>query len=467
MSLELFPGRPSCIHHLSYSGSYKTTTTQSLKFSDHTMDHHCHDHKETVAIIGTGWAGYALAHGLDLNKYYVIVVSPDTTSNMTPLLASAACGLFDLRLAQEPIRRKSRNLKYIKACVTHIDFEEKTLRCRPAFSHLTMSASRDREFDVRYDKVLIAPGTVNNTFNVPGVTEHAYFLKKVRDAQVIHNRISEMFEMASIPTISEDRQRQLLNVIIVGGGPTGIEMAAELTDLFQNDYTQLYPHLHDKMRVSVHTVSHKILSSFDANLQEYATQSLNRNNVWIKFDSHITNVTADFIETKEEGRIGYGLLVWATGDKSTPLVDSLDVSKSSRGMRRILTDSRLRVLKKDSTVNTDAYALGDAADIDDGGLPPTAEVALQKADYLIHQFNTFPTPDIEPGVPFRYQQRQFVTYTGRRDGVIAGKKEYSGYGAWLSWRSGDLLWTRSWRRKVVICVTWVLNWWGGRDIARN
>lgn len=431
------------------------------------MDHHCHDHKEKVVIIGTGWAGFALAQGLDLNKYCAIVISPDTTSNMTPLLASVACGLFDFRLAQEPIRRKSRYIKYIKACVTHIDFEEKTLRYHPAFSYLEMSESRDSEFDIRYDKVIIAPGTMNNTFNVPGVTEYAYFLKTVRDAQAIHYRLSEMFEMASIPGISEDRQRQILNVIIVGGGPTGIEMAAELTDLFQNDYAQLYPHLHDKMRVSVHTVSHKILSSYDANLQEYATQSLNRNNVWIKFDSHITNVTADAIETKEEGRIGYGLLVWATGNKSIPLVDSLNVSKSSHGMRRILTDPRLRVLRKDSTVNTDAYALGDAADIDGEALPPTAEVALQKADYLIHQFNTLPTPDIEPGVPFRYQQRQLVTYTGRRDGVVAGKKEYSGYGAWLSWRSGDLLWTRSWRRKVMICMTWVLNWWGGRDIARN
>lgn len=131
------------------------------------MDHHCHDHKERVAIIGTGWAGYALAHGLDLSKYCVTVVSPDTTSNMTPLLASVACGLFDFRLAQEPIRRKSRNLRYIKACVTHIDFEEKTLRCRPAFSHIAMSESKDHEFDVRYDKVVIAPGTMNQHLQRP------------------------------------------------------------------------------------------------------------------------------------------------------------------------------------------------------------------------------------------------------------------------------------------------------------
>lgn len=434
---------------------------------NHKMDHHSHKHKERIAIIGTGWAGYALAHGLDLNKFSVIVVSPDTTSTMTPLLASVACGLFDFRLAQEPIRHKSRGIKYIKAWVIHIDFEEKTLSCYPAFSHLTMSESNVHEFQVHYDKVVIAPGTRINTFNIPGVEEHAYVLKKVADAQAIRNRISEMFEMASIPNITEDRQRQLLNVIIVGGGPTGIEMAGELTDLFQNDYSELYPHLRDKMRVSVHTISHKILSPYDAHLQEYATESLNRNSVWVKFDSHITSVTADTIETQDEGRIGYGLLLWATGDKSVPLVDSLDVSKTSHSMHRILTDSRLRVLKKDGTVDVNSYALGDAADIDGESLPPTAEVALQKADYLIYQFNTFPTSDIEPGVPFRYKQRQLVTYTGRRDGVVAGKKDYSGYGAWLSWRSGNLMWTRSWRRKFMICATWVLNWLGGRDIARN
>lgn len=218
----------------------------------------------------------------------------------------------------------------------------------------------------------------------------------------------------------------------------------------------------------VHTVLHKILSPYDANLQEYATKSLNRNGIWVKFDSHILNVTADTLETQEEGKIGYGMLLWATGNKSVPLVDSLDVHKSTHSLRRILTDSRLRVIKSDGdTVNAGAYALGDAADIGGESLPPTAEVASQKAKYLIEQFNSPPDPSIEPWVPFRYKQRALVTYTGRMDGVVAGETEYSGYRAWLSWRSGDLFWTRSWRRRVAVCMTWVLNWFGERDIARN
>jgi NADH:ubiquinone reductase (non-electrogenic) len=131
------------------------------------MNHHSHIHKETIAIIGTGWAGYALAHGLNLNRFCVIVVSPDTTSTLTPLLASVASGLFDFRLAQEPIWHKSCDLKYIKAYVTHVDFEEKMLRCRPAFSHLAMSESRGHEFQVQYDKVMIAPRKRINTFNIP------------------------------------------------------------------------------------------------------------------------------------------------------------------------------------------------------------------------------------------------------------------------------------------------------------
>lgn len=413
--------------------------------------------KEHTLIVGTGWAGYELAERLDLTKYRLTVVSPETTQALTPLLASAACGLFAPYLAGEPVRRKSRHIRFLQAFVDSIDFDARTAKCHPAFPQLA-----DQYFTLDYDKIIIAPGCRPNTFHTPGVEEHAFFVKTVADARAARQRLENMMEMASLPGVSEERQRQLCHVAIVGGGPTGIEMAAELSDLFLNDFWYLYPSLQGKMSVTVHDVAHKILFPFDAKLQEYATKSLNTHKVEIKVDSHITRVTEDTIETKEDGKIGYGMLIWATGNHSVPLVDGLDVKKTGGGLTRILTDEYLHVLRGEES-DPNAFALGDAADIEGQTLPTIAQVALQKAQYLVHILNS----SLAKSKPFRYTQRALVTYTGGHDGVVAGRDDWSGYSAWLGWRAGDLTWARSWRRKIMIFISWALDWFGGRDVARN
>ncbi|KAJ6000982.1 disulfide oxidoreductase [Penicillium waksmanii] len=417
--------------------------------------------KQTIAIIGSGWGGYNLAHTLDTSKYNVVVISPEATSAITPLLASAACGLFYSQLAQEPIRRKHLDVQYVKACVQDIQFKEKTLICQPAFHSL-----KDEQFKISYDKVVVAPGCSTNTFNTPGVDEHAFMVKNVNDANAIRDKINENLEIASLPCTTENQQRQLLHIAIVGGGPTGIEIAAELTDLFAGDLMKLYPHLRGKASVTVHDVAPNILAPFDQKLSEYAQKSLEKHKVEIKVNSHIINVTNDTIETREDGKIAYGILIWATGNKQRPIVDQLNVMKSNHGLKRILTDDRLQVLALDGTIIPGSYAMGDAADIDGASLPTTAEVAVQKAAYLAHSINAAAVGrTIEP---FKYQQRALVTYTGAGDGVIMGRRghEYTGYGAWLSWRSGNFFWTRSWKRKFMMTLAWIMDWVDGREMAR-
>lgn len=417
--------------------------------------------KQTIAIIGSGWGGYNLAHALDTNKYDVMVISPEETSAITPLLASAACGLFYSQLAEEPIRRKHLNVQYVKAYVQDIQFKEKTVICRPAFSTL-----KDEQFKIFYDKVVISPGCSTNTFNTPGVDEHAFMVKKVSDANAIRDKINQNLEIASLPCTTDEQQRQLLHIAIVGGGPTGIEIAAELTDLFEGDLQELYPHLQGKASVTVHDVARNILAPFDRKLSEYAQESLQKHKVEIKVESHITNVTNDTIETREDGKIAYGILIWATGNKHTPLVDQLNVEKSNHGLKRILTDDRLQVLGTNGTIIPDAYAIGDAADIDGASLPTTAEVAIQKAAYLARLINSAAVDRTTE--PFEYQQRALVTYTGVGDGVIMGRHghDYTGYGAWLSWRSGNFFWTRSWKRKFMMILAWIMDWVDGREMAR-
>ncbi|KAG8417444.1 hypothetical protein J3458_004951 [Metarhizium acridum] len=415
--------------------------------------------KQKVVIIGSGWGGYRLGYGIDHRKYDVTLISPENTSAVTPLLASAACGLFDPRLAHEPIRRRDFHARYIKAYVIDIDFDTQTVICQPAFEQL-----KDERFNVSYDKVVITPGCRSNTFGIPGVEENAIFVKNVANANTMRSRLNDLLEMASLPGVSEDRQRELLHAVIVGGGPTGIEVAAELTDLFDGEVGLLFPHLKGKASVAVHDVAPHILAPFDRKLSEYACRTLKSNKVHVKVNSHILGVTRDTIETREHGVTGYGMLIWATGNKSIPLIDKLKLKKTDNGLTRLLTNDRLNVLMLDGSVLPNVFAMGDAADIEGGTLPTTAEVAIQKADYLIKLLNNGGENIPQP---FEYKQRSLVTYVGGRDGVIQGKREYTGYGAWLSWRSGNFFWTKSWRRRVLMCYAWAMNWLDGREIIRN
>ncbi|KAK2024654.1 FAD/NAD(P)-binding domain-containing protein [Colletotrichum zoysiae] len=427
--------------------------------------------KPVLVVIGTGWGGFTLTQKASLAKYDVKVISPLRTIQYTPLLASAACGLFDFRLAEEPVRRKHRvDQAYYKAVAEGIDFERRVVRCRAvspteaAAATTTTSAS----FEVPYDKVCIAPGCATQDFGTPGAAEHAVFLRTTDDARAIQRRVLQMLDTASLPTMAgkERERRDGLNIRIVGGGAVGVEAAAELWDLWFEELRFLFPHLDGELAITIHDVAPTILSTFDARLSEYATRSLEGKRVHIMTSSHIERVETDAIYTKEDGRLPYGLLIWATGNKASPLVDGLAVKKTEHGLPRILTDRYLRVLRPDGSPMEDAYALGDAADIEGESLPTLAEVALQKGEYLTGVLNADHDDDDTRPAPFAYKQRALLAYLGRHDGVIAGRQEWTGASAWVAWRSGSLGWTRSWRRKIMIAISWVFVWIGGRDIAR-
>ncbi|KAK7550223.1 hypothetical protein IWX49DRAFT_508962 [Phyllosticta citricarpa] len=416
---------------------------------------------QSLAIIGSGWAGFTLSQKASLAKYDVTVISPIRTIQYTPLLASAACGLFNFRLAEEPVRRKKRaDVKYFKAIADDIDFEKRVIHCKTS----TRIGDEDpSNFEVRYDKVCIAPGCDIQDFGTPGAKEHALFLRTTNDARIIQQRILEMLDKASLPTTSEAEQRDILNIRIVGGGAIGIEAAAELYDLWNEEMRFLYPHLDGKVTITIHDVAPQILSTFDSRLSEYATQSLRGKHVQLKTSSHIQKVEADAIFTKEDGRLPFGLLIWATGNKASSLVEKLPVKRPDHGLPRILTDKYLRVLRPDGSPMEDVYGLGDAADIEGESLPTLAEVALQKGEYLANILNSDETTALQP---FQHKQRALLAYLGRHDGIIGGRQDWTGASAWLAWRSGSLAWTRSWRRRIFISISWLFVWFGGRDIAR-
>ncbi|KAI4130888.1 MAG: hypothetical protein LQ338_001485 [Usnochroma carphineum] len=422
-----------------------------------------------IVIVGSGWAGFYLAEFLSTTVYSVTIVSPRRTSAYTPLLASAACGLFNFYLAEEPVRSKTRKCRYIKANVVGVDFDSRTVHCLPAFEDDDDEISHEN-FELEYDYLILAPGCVPNTFNTPGVAENALFMKNVSDAMALRKLLFDLLEKASLPNCPVERKKELLHVAIVGGGPTGVEITAELNDLAHKELNDLYPEVARYLSISIYDVAPNILGSYDQKLYEYANAELLRRGIGIETNTHIEKVDKYTLYIKEKGRVPYGMLLWSTGNKAVPLVTSLDVRKTEKGVVRILTDDHLRVFKsrKSDEIYDNVYALGDAADIEGNSLPTTAEVAVQKAKYLVNFFNSRGTAK-PSSVPFTYTEKQLVSYIGSHDGVIAGRGDkdgWTGRSAWLAWRSGSVMWTRSWRNRIAILLTWILNAIFGTEIAK-
>ena len=442
--------------------------------------------KPHLVIIGSGWAGFYLAENINLSSYNVTLISPRRTSAYTPLLASAAVGLFNFYLAEEPVRSASRcDLNFVKANVLNIDFDQKFCQCTPAFEE---DPNLEKiQFEIPYDYLVIAPGCMPNTFGTPGVDEYAIFIKNVSDAMRVRKTLFDLLEKASLPCISTERAKELLHIAIVGGGPTGIELTAELDDLCQNELRKLYPRVAEHVTISIYDVAPHILSAYDAKLHDYATSQLKARHVDVAPNTRIERVDEHAIYIKDKGRVPYGMLIWATGNRNVPLIESLDVKINEKGLKRILTDDKLRVFKKPDTSTAAAagspppevwdgvFSLGDAADIEGQSLPTTAEVAVQKARYLVENFNALAASPSSSSAssfakPFTYAQKQLVSYIGHHDGVIAGKGPndpgWTGRSAWLAWRSGSLIWNRNWRSRVVIVITWALNRVFGTEMAR-
>ncbi|KAF8513562.1 NDE1, mitochondrial external NADH dehydrogenase [Hysterangium stoloniferum] len=447
--------------------------------------------KQRLVIVGSGWGGYEVLRKVD-KKRWVTMLSANSYFAFTPLLASCAVGTLEYRTALEPVRAFAPESQSFQAWCDAIDFKRKVLECTPATPvslHETMKGSRDYagftddrgqrimgpKFTIGYDKLVIAVGAYAETFNVPGVKEHARFLKDVKDARVIRTRILELFSEANLPMLTDADRRKLLNFCIVGGGPTGVEFAAELHDLLNTDLTRAYPHLAPMARITIYDVAPQILGNFDQELINYAMDRFKRNGITIKAQHHVEKVEPGCITLKEEGEVPFGLLVWSTGLAPNPLLQSIKELKKDDKTGGLMVNDRLNVLHADNgEVVDDVWAVGDASVIETGRLPATAQVAYQEAKYVAKTLNSIGKHGRALTKPFKFTNLGIMAYLGDwraiydRSGTKSGlKTKETGRIAWLLWRSAYFSMTLSWRNKILVPVYWcVLFRIFGRDISR-
>ncbi|KAK3014598.1 hypothetical protein RJ639_009831 [Escallonia herrerae] len=337
--------------------------------------------KKRVVVLGTGWAGTSFLKNLKDPSYDVQVISPRNYFAFTPLLPSVTCGTVEARSIVEPIRnivrKKNVDIHYWEAECFKIDAENKKVYCR---SNADTNMSGKEEFAVDYDYLVIAMGARPNTFNTPGVEENCLFLKEVEDAQKIRRTVIDCFERASLPNLTDDEKQKILQFVVVGGGPTGVEFAAELHDFVSEDLVKLYPKVKDLVKITLLEAGEHILNMFDKRITTFAEEKFQREGMDLKMGAMVVKVSDKEISTKEmkSGKISsmpYGMVVWSTGIGTRPVI--LDFMKQiGQANRRVLaTDEWLRVEGKN-----DIYALGDCATINQRKVMEDISAIFTKAD---------------------------------------------------------------------------------------
>lgn len=202
------------------------------------------------------------------------------------------------------------NITYYQAKARALDVRQQTISCEDHF--------KGTSFDVPYDYLVIAAGARTNTFGTPGVEygkNNVHFLKELSHARAIRQRVVECFERASYPggEVTEERKRQLLSFVIVGGGPISVEYAGELHDFLTRDLSKWYPELMEYVQVHLIESSKHILGPFNPELQDYAEQLLVKRKFDLRTGVAVKEVRHNEVELSDGSVIPCGIVVWSTG----------------------------------------------------------------------------------------------------------------------------------------------------------
>ncbi|KAK2745245.1 NADH:ubiquinone oxidoreductase [Myotisia sp. PD_48] len=474
--------------------------------------HQPHPDRKTLVILGTGWGSVSLLKKLDTENYNVIVISPRNFFLFTPLLPSCTTGLIEHRSIMEPIRNILRHKKgkvtYYEAKATKIDYQKRVVHIADE-SEIKGDTSHT---EVPFDLLVVGVGAQNATFGIPGVKEHSCFLKEVGDAQKIRTRIMDCVETAIFKDQPQDEIKRLLHMVVVGGGPTGVEFAGELQDFFNEDLKKWIPEVKDNFHVTLVEALPNVLPMFSKQLIDYTESTFKEESITIRTGTMVKNVTDKYIEaqitkpdgTKEIEQIPYGLLVWATGNAVRNVVrDLMGQIPAQKNSRRGLAVNEYLVVNGTENI----WAVGDCAITN---YAPTAQVAGQEGAFLARLFNTMAKTDaIEKDLkklslaqaeakgdedrnhaldeiralqkqlrrtkqvgPFQYSHQGSLAYIGKERAVadiswLSGNIASGGTLTYLFWRSAYLSMCFSTRNRLLVVMDWLKAKMFGRDVSRE
>jgi len=392
-------------------------------------------------IVGGGYAGSILARLVG----DATIVGPDNYMLFRPLLAEAASATLEPRHVVVPLRMMCPRTELIVGRATSLDEDERTVAIE---THAGLLA-------VRYERLVVALGSVARTLPVPGLAEHALGFNDLADAIALRNHVLAELEAADAE-VDQDRMRRHLSFVFVGAGYAGVEALAELHDLVR-DALRYYPRLRSApQRWVLVEATGRILHELRPSLAGYVARLLERKGVEIRTGTRLETLDADAATLSDGERVDTHTLVWTAGVRPHPLLAEWSLPLDERGAIRV--DQLLRVEGRENV-----WALGDCARVPNRATadpdPPTSQHALRQARQLARNLGGEPAP-------YRYRMIGQGATLGRFKGVaeVFGLR-LTGFPGWFATRTYHLLQLPLFTRKLRVLTDWTVALFFRRDIA--
>jgi len=393
-----------------------------------------------VVIIGAGFAGIAVARELGSAAADVTLIDRQNYHLFQPLLYQVATAALSPADIAEPVRRMLRGQSNAQIMLGQV------AGISPADNRVTLADGAT----LAYDILVVAAGATHAYFGHDDWEEFALSLKTIDDARSIRSALLLSFERAETSKDPDERKR-LMTFVVVGGGPSGVELASSIAELARHALAKDFHRIDSRSTtVLLLEAGPRILSAFPDTLSRYAVRKLTALGVIVRESCAVKNISRNCVETDGE-RIPVGLAIWAAGVKASPVGKLLGVKTDKSG--RVEVDSRLSVPGL-----ANVYALGDVALVRDRKgrpLPGLAQVAKQEGQYLGRVL----AKSIRSGAavpPFVFHDRGNAAIIGRHAAVVDfGRLRLTGMAAWLLWALIHIYLLAGLQHRLLVAIQWL------------
>jgi len=390
--------------------------------------------RKHAVIIGAGFGGLACAKKLRKSpSYTVTLIDRNPYQLFSPLLYQVSTASLPEDDIAFPVRTAYRDVQFVRAEVTNIDAIKK---------EVVLSSGKT----ISYDDLILAVGSEGTTFGIPGVAEHTFQMKSVSDARAIRHSLLSTYESVEDGLLPLES----LNVVIVGGGPTGVELAGAVKEL-QQEIRREFEHIAPKATVTLLEAGPRLLPTFHPHSSKYTLKTLTKMGVQVQVDAAVVEATPQSLILKDGSEIVAGTRIWAAGVVAPPHWKFL--GETDRG-NRIKVNSHLQISDLIWIVGDVASSPGS----DGRPLPMVAPVAIQQGKHVARQIRRREAnTSLED---FKYRDKGQMATIGRRKAVVEMRSwlRFQGSLAWLTWLTLHLAYLSGGRNRTSIFADWIWNY---------